>query len=286
MSDEMRVTTDDGVGLAVEVTGSGPPLLMIHGFTGVKDDFADHLDVFAHDSTVVTFDLRGHGESDKPDTGDAYSLDRLAADTLAVADALGLEQFRMLGHSMGGMAARRVVLAAPDRINALVLMSTSAGRPSGVDPELVDMGVAVALTEGMQVVRQVLDEIDPLGTAANQRVRLERPDYEEYGKRNFFAVPAVAYAALISDIARQPDQLVEMRGVACPTLVIVGEQDQAFLPDSLALADAIPNAELVVVPDAGHSPQFENPPVYQAAMERFLEGVAVSTDGRIGEVAT
>lgn len=274
MTEELRVTTDDGVGLAVEVTGTGPALLMVHGFTGVKDDFADHLDVFAHDSTVVTFDLRGHGESDKPDVGDAYSFDRLATDAFAVADALGFEQFRLFGHSMGGMVARRMVLAAPARVDALVLMSTSAGRPSGVDPELVDVGVAVALTEGMQVVRQVLDELDPLGTAANQRVRRERPDYEEYGRRNFFNVPAVAYAALISDIAYQPDQLAEMRGVTCPTLVIVGEQDQAFLPDSLALADTIPGAELVVIPDAGHSPQFENPPVYQEAMERFLERVA------------
>jgi len=283
VTEQLRVTTDDGVGLAVEVTGTGPPLLMIHGFTGVKDDFADHIDVFAHDSTVVTFDLRGHGESDKPETGDAYSLDRLAADTLAVADALDFEHFRLFGHSMGGMAARRVVLAAPGRIDALILMSTSAGRPSGVDPELVDVGVAVALTEGMQVVHQVLDELDPLGTPANQRVRRERPDYEEYGRRNFFAVPAVAYAALISEIAHQPDQLAEMRGVTCPTLVIVGEQDQAFLPDSLALADTIPDAALIVVPDAGHSPQFENPPVYQAAMERFLGRIATRTGG---EVAT
>ncbi|MSO79067.1 MAG: alpha/beta fold hydrolase [Acidimicrobiia bacterium] len=283
MTEQMRVTTDDGVGLAVEVTGTGAPLVMIHGFTGVKDDFSDHLDVFAHDSTVVTFDLRGHGESDKPESGDAYSFDRLAADTFAVADALGLEHFRLFGHSLGGMVARRVVLGAPSRIDALVLMSTSAGRPSGVDPELVDVGVAVALTEGMQVVRQVLDELDPLGTFANQRVRLERPDYEDYGRRNFFNVPAVAYAALISDIAYQPDQLAEMRDVTCPTLVIVGEQDNAFLPDSLALADVIPGAELVVVPDAGHSPQFENPPVYQAAMERFLGRVTATARG---EVAT
>ena len=273
MTEQLRVTTDDGVGLAVEVTGTGPPLLMVHGFTGVKEDFADHLHVFARDSTVATFDLRGHGASDKPDIGEAYSLDRLAADTLAVADSLGFEHFRMFGHSMGGMVARRVVLDVLDRIDALVLMSTSAGRPSGVDVDLVDMGVAVALTEGMQAVRQVLDELDPLGTPADQRLRRERPGHEAYARQNFFAVPAVAYAALISDIARQPEQLAEMCEVTCPALVIVGEQDQAFLPDSFALADAIPSAELVVVPDAGHSPQFENPPAYQAAMEQVLAGI-------------
>lgn len=269
----MRITVADDVGLAVEVSGTGPPLLLVHGFTGVKEDFADHVPDLARHSTVVVFDHRGHGESDKPEQAEAYSLDRLATDTLAVADALGFERFRMLGHSMGGMAARRVVLAAPARVDAIVLMGTSAGRPSGVDPDLVDMGAAIALTEGMQVVRQVLDELDPLGTPANQRVRLERPGYEEYGNRNFFAVPAVAYAALIRDIAHQSDQLAEMRTVTCPSLVIVGEQDTPFLPDSHALAEAIPNAELVVVPDAGHSPQFENPDAYLAAMERFLSRV-------------
>jgi pimeloyl-ACP methyl ester carboxylesterase len=147
------------------------------------------------------------------------------------------------------------------------------------------MGAAIALTEGMTVVRQVLDELDPLGTPANARVRLERPDYEEYGNRNFFAVPAVAYAALIHDIAHQPDQLEELRAVACPTLVIVGEQDEPFLADSHAIAATIPNAELVVIPDAGHSPQFENPDAYLVAMESFLErakrarGVSVPKDG-------
>jgi 2-succinyl-6-hydroxy-2,4-cyclohexadiene-1-carboxylate synthase len=270
VSERRRVTTDDGVGLVVELAGSGPLLLMVHGITGVKEDFGDQIDELSRHSTVAMFDLRGHGESDKPEVAEAYTLDRLAADTLAVADALGFERFRLVGHSMGGMAARRVVLARPERVEALVLIDTSAGRPSGVDPELVDFGAAVALKDGMVVVRELLDEIDPFGTDANQRLRRERPGFEDYCSRNFLAVPAVAYAALIVDIARQPDQLAEMRHVTCPTLVIVGEQDTSFLPDAHDLAAAIPGAELVVLPDAGHTPQFENPSGYLAAMEAFL----------------
>ncbi|MEX0665833.1 MAG: alpha/beta fold hydrolase [Acidimicrobiia bacterium] len=269
----MRITVDDGVGLEVEVSGAGPPLVLVHGFTGAKEDFADHVPHLAEHATIARFDLRGHGASDKPDRADAYSFDRLAADTLAVASELGFERFRLLGHSMGGMAARRAVLTAPERIDALILMSTSPGKPSGVDPDLVDMGAAIALTEGMTIVRQVLDELDPLGTPANQRVQLVRPGYEEYGIRNFFAVPAVAYAALIHEIAHQPVQLEELRAVRCPTLVIVGEQDSPFLADSHAIADAIPSSELVVVPDAGHSPQFENPDAYLGAVQRFLRAV-------------
>ena len=78
----MRVTVDDGVELAVEVLGDGPPFVMIHGFTGAKEDFADDAPRLAEHHRVVLFDHRGHGESDKPDDAAAYSLDRLAADTL------------------------------------------------------------------------------------------------------------------------------------------------------------------------------------------------------------
>ena len=273
----MRVSTDDGVGLAVEVTGSGPALLLAHGFTGAKEDFADHVDDLARHSTVAIFDHRGHGESDKPDHEDAYSLDRLAADTLAIADALDFDRFRLLGHSMGGMVARRVVLAVPERVTGLILMGTSPGKPSGVDPDLVNVGAAMARTEGMVVLRALLDEIDVLGSQADRRVRRERPGYEEFMLEKFFAVPAEAYAALVLDIAHQPDQLAELGGVTCPTLVVVGEQDEAFLPDAHAMAGALPDVELVIVPSAGHSPQFENPDAYLAALEGFLARVDAGT---------
>jgi 2-succinyl-6-hydroxy-2,4-cyclohexadiene-1-carboxylate synthase len=273
----MRVTTDDGVGLEVEVAGSGPALFLVHGFTGAKEDFADHIADLARHSTVVTFDHRGHGESDKPDRDDAYSLDRLAHDTLAIADALDLDRFRLLGHSMGGMVARRLVIAAPERVTGLILMDTAPGPPSGVDPDLAKMGAAVARTEGMVVMRQLLDEIDPLGTPADHRLRRERPGYVEFGREKFFAVPPVAYAELVLDIVQQPNQLVALATLTCPALVIVGEQDEGFLPDAHAMADVIPDVELVVVPDAGHSPQFENPAVWLAALERFLARVDART---------
>ena len=96
----MRIEMDDGVGLAVEVTGHGAPLLLVHGFGGAKEDFADHVERFAEHATVVVFDHRGHGESDHPTGTAAYSLDRLTADTLGVADHLGFATFRLLGHSM------------------------------------------------------------------------------------------------------------------------------------------------------------------------------------------
>src|SRR4051794_10461741 len=156
----MRVTVDDGVGLMTVAGGSpeAPGLLLVHGFGGAKEDFADHFDALARDHRVVTFDLRGHGESDAPDDPAAYSLDRLAADTLAVADATGLDDLRLLGHSMGGMVVRRLVLAHPARVAALVLMDTSAGPPPGLDPELVAFGAEIARTHGMGELKRLQDE--------------------------------------------------------------------------------------------------------------------------------
>src|SRR5512140_2909056 len=102
MSDHgvMRITMDDGIELAVEVAGTGPGLLLVHGFGGAKEDFADHVPALARDHTVVVFDHRGHGASDKPTDRDAYSIDRLARDILDVADGCDLDRFRLLGHSM------------------------------------------------------------------------------------------------------------------------------------------------------------------------------------------
>jgi len=269
----MRVTTDDGVGLEVETRGEGPTFLMVHGFTGAKEDFADHAPRFAEHARVVMFDHRGHGASDKPDDAAAYSLDRLAADTLAVADAIGAERFRLLGHSMGGMVARRLMPAAPERVDALVLMDTAAGPPEGIEPDLADLAAEMALTEGMAALRVVLDEANPLGTEAAERVKAERPGYAEFEDRKWAAVAPASYAGLVRDIVHQPRQLEEMRAIRCPTLIVVGSQDEPFLGDAALMADVIAGSRLVVLPDAGHSPQFETPEAWFTEVDGFLRGL-------------
>jgi len=266
----MRIEMDDGVSLAVEVSGDGAPLLLVHGFGGAKEDFTEHLAALGEHATAVVFDHRGHGASDHPAAEAAYSLDRLVADTVGVADALGLEAFRLLGHSMGGMVARRLVLAHPDRVEALVLMDTAPGPPSGIKPATVDLGIQIARQDGMAALRKAQDEVDPLGTPANQRLLAGRPGYREFCARKWEALSREMWIALASELARQPDQLDAMRVIACPTLVVVGEEDEMFLAPSRAMADRVRGARLVVIPDAGHSPQFENPPVWFDAVDGFV----------------
>lgn len=266
----MRVVVEDGVELEVVVAGSGPPLVCVHGFGGAKEDFADHLDVLARQATVVLVDLRGHGDSAGPPDPDAYSLDRCAADVLAVADALGFDRFRIIGHSMGGMVVRRVALAAPDRVEGVVFMSTAAGPPKGLDPDLVDLGAQLAL-EDFAALKAVLDEARVLGTPAFERLLAEREGFAEYGDWKWSRLTPAMWAALGPEIVREPDATDDVRALACPALVVIGELDAVFYDASLALADAAPDGRLAVIPDAGHHPQFENPGAWLAAVAAFLD---------------
>jgi 3-oxoadipate enol-lactonase len=270
----MRITTSDGVGLAVEVAGTGPGLLLVHGFGGAKEDFSDHVPALAREHTVVIFDHRGHGASDKPTDRDAYSIDRLASDILEVADACGLDRFRLLGHSMGGMVGRQVPLRAPDRVEALIMMDTTAGPIPGFDPSLMDMAAEVAFTRGKDALKELLDMVPVLDTPAYQRTLTDRPGYREFTEKKWDDLSEIMWGAMAVAMAYQPDDLDALAtSVQCPTFVICGSQDEPMLGPCRAIADAVAGAQLAIIPDAGHSPQFENPPAWLDALARFLESV-------------
>jgi pimeloyl-ACP methyl ester carboxylesterase len=267
----MRIKMDDGVELAVERAGSGPGLLLLHGHGGAKEDFADHVPKLAETHTVVTFDHRGHGASDKPDDRVAYSFERLVDDTLEVADAVDLTSFSLLGHSMGGMVAREVVIREPARVDALIMMDTCARRPDDFRPDLFDIAADIAFNEGKEALLELLEFAKPLETEAHLRTLRERPGYKEFCDKKNADVSAVGWGALALAMAHQTDDtaalVAALRG---PLLVLVGEQDESFMEVSRELAAAAPGAQLVVLPDAGHSPQAENPGAWIAAMTGFL----------------
>ena len=265
---------NDGVDLVVDVTGEGPGLLLVHGLGGWKEDFADHVDTLARDHTVVTFDHRGHGASDKPADPAAYSFTRLVEDTLAVADATGLDHFRLLGHSMGGMVARKIVLHEPARVDALVMMDSAAGPVPGFDPELTDIASDVALNQGKAALKELLDFGDPLDTPAYERVLAERPGFKELEARKWDGVSEIMWGSIIREMAHQGDDLPAFAAALhAPLLVLVGEQDEPFVIASHRMVDAIPHAQLAVIPEAGHSPQTENPAAWIAALTGFLSSL-------------
>jgi pimeloyl-ACP methyl ester carboxylesterase len=271
----MRVRTDDDVGLATVAAGdpAAPALLLLHGIGGAKEDFTHHFAALSEEHRVVAFDHRGHGESDKPDDQRAYSLDRMAVDAACVADAYDLHDLRILGHSMGGMIMRRFLLTHPDRARAVVFMDTSAGAPPGSHTELVAMASEVVLAGGFTALKQLTDELDLLGSEAYQRVLAERPGFAEYAEYKWHVQSPVMWTAMMHEIVTQPDQLAGLANLRVPTLGIVGDQDSMFLKPMAEIVATVPGAELVVIPDAGHSPQFENPEAWIAAMLGFLSEV-------------
>jgi 3-oxoadipate enol-lactonase len=263
---------------SVAEAGSGTPLLLLHGFTGAKEDFADFLDGFADRGWhVVAPDHRGHGGSDQPESEDDYSLAAMAADMLAVADELGWDRFHLLGHSMGGMVAQVMALEHPERLSSLVLMDSGHGAVEGIDPALRDLAVAVVRTEGVERLMELAKQVDTREpTPADLRVRAERPGYVEFGERKMRSCSAAMYAAMAMELSEPHDRLDALRGLDVRTLVLVGEQDEGFLGQSQRMAEAIPGATYELVADAAHSPQFENPDRWWKVVTRFLEPSAGS----------
>lgn len=271
-STKQFVTTDDGVRLAVRVEGSGPMLVLVHGLGGAKEDFDDHVGALALRHTVVTFDHRGHGESDKPGDVAAYSFDRLVADIHCVLDAIGAERVSILGHSMGGMVVRRFVLST-DRVDALVLMDTCGGPIDNFDPELLEIAAGVALNDGKDALKALLDMADPLGNPAYERLLVERDGYRGFVEAKWASISEVMWAALIREIAYQPDDMERLAAMDLPTLILVGALDTPFLVPAQRLHDAIAGSTMHVIDNAGHSPQFENGPQWFDAMSDFLATV-------------
>jgi pimeloyl-ACP methyl ester carboxylesterase len=270
-----REVVVDGVRLAIEEAGEGGrPLLLVHGFTGAKEDFTDFLErLAALGWHAVAPDNRGHGASDKPAGTESYSLDRFAADSLGIADQLWPGQrFVLLGHSMGGMIAQVLAVQHPDRLAGLILMDTGHGRLSipadqleKIDAIVQEVGVA-----GLADIQARQTEPGPLDSPAHLKLMAERPGYREFNERKLRAASDDMYRAMIAVITGAEDRLDSLAAIRVPTLVLVGEQDAPFIRASENMAKTIPDAELAVLPDAGHSPQFENEDAWWGAVSGFL----------------
>jgi len=277
---ERQVDLGD-VSLAIAESGAGQrPLMLVHGFTGAKEDFTPWLDRLAEAGWhAVAPDLRGHGESSKPAVESEYSFDSMAADALRLADALGWERFVLLGHSMGGMVAQFMARAAAARLAGLILMDTAHGPLEHLDPQLIQAAVTIVRTQGMAALAKVMAERQgPLHTPAYQRLLDDQPGYAEFGERKLLATSPALYAAMAPEFLVTPDRLDSLRllPASLPVLIIVGELDQPFIEPSRRMAHAITASTLAVIPDAGHSPQFENPDTWWVAVAGYLAGLPVA----------
>jgi pimeloyl-ACP methyl ester carboxylesterase len=275
---QQRRVDAGGLSFAISEAGSGDRhLLLVHGFTGAKEDFGEVLDRLADAGWhAVAPDLRGHGSSDQPADEGAYDLERFADDVWALAEALGWDHFVLLGLSLGGMIAQIAALRDPGRLDGLVLMDTTHGPLEGIDAGDLELGVSIVREHGMAALEELQStREDPLASPASLRLRAERPGWAEYERRKFLSSSAAMWVAVVSQMVSQVDRLDRLTTLppSLPVLVIVGEQDKAFLGPSERMAKAVPGARLAVVADAGHAPHFENTDAWWDALTAFLKEV-------------
>ncbi len=266
-----------GLELAYGEWGAGDrPLVLVHGFTGFRQDFAPVVErLLPLAGRVLAVDLRGHGASTHTRDAAGYTLDQLAEDLRAWLAALQIERCDLLGHSMGGMLVQRVALAEPARVASLILMNTSAEPLAWIDETRLALAAQVGREAGMDKLAAFLRERaadDPARSAPDRRLEAEWGAERFWGWRDarIATTDPVAYQALGLALRRAPVLLEAIAGIACPTLVMVGALDAEFLAPAERLAAALPNAKHVVIPGAGHQPQLEAPEAWLAAIAEHL----------------
>jgi pimeloyl-ACP methyl ester carboxylesterase len=242
----------DGVRLHYESAGSGPPILLSHGYSATSRMWQGQVEALADRYQVITWDMRGHGQSDSPDDPAAYSEAHTVADMAAILDALGIERAVIGGLSLGGYMSLAFHLAHPSRVRALMLFDTGPGyrNPAGRE--------AWNRTAEARAVAFETRGLEALGAGAEVRIAQHR------------SARGLALAAR-GMLAQFDSRVIEsLETIRVPTLVLVGERDEPFLGATDYMAAKIPGARKVVIPAAGHAANIDNPPAFNAAVADFL----------------
>ena len=248
----------------VEDHGEGVPLVLLHGFPLSMAMWDPIRTGLTETARVITPDLRGFGESDKP-VGD-YSMASFADDVLRLIDALGLEKIVLGGHSMGGYVALRFAAAHAERLAGLVLVDSRAEADPPEGRERRDAAIARIERDGGA---GFLDDFVPNLIAASTRERAPRFVAE---LRSVAAeVPDHVLIGCLRGMRDRPASTELLATIAVPALVIVGAEDAITPPASArAMAELLPQATLAVIPGAGHTPPVERPLPTAEAMIGFL----------------
>lgn len=260
----------NGVHLNAEVSGNGPPVLLLHGFTGSAATWSP-LRAWPG-FTLVAADILGHGESDSPADFRRYRMERCAEDILTLMDHLRIEKAAVLGYSMGGRLALHLAAHAPERLTALVLESASPGIEDEREREArrrSDEELASAIEAGG--LEAFVDRWEALPLFASQ-TRLPSGVREGLRRQRLRNNPAgLANSLRGMGAGVQPplwNRLPEMRA---PALLIAGALDEKYCELAHRMATSMPNARLEIAPEAGHAVHLEQPELFASAVRRFLE---------------
>lgn len=270
-TERREVDVGDGLRLHVAVSGGGPPLVLLHGFTGSTDTWAPLRAPFGAAHSVIALDLPGHGRSTAPADPRRYALDRFANDLARVLDALAVERVALLGYSMGGRAALRFALSHGDRVAALVLESTSPGISDPVrrnERLASDNALADAIErDGIHAFVERWEQLPlwesqrAMPDATRARLRAQRLANQPRGLANSLRGVGAGADLPVLDL---------LRAIRAPTLLIAGALDAPYVELGRLMETSLPDARMIVVPEAGHAVHLERPNAFAVATTVFL----------------
>lgn len=247
--------------LHYEEAGAGEPLLFIHGLGSSSRDWEMQVPFFAGEYRVVVFDLRGHGESDKP--RGPYTMRQLAQDTAGLVEALGIAPAHVVGISLGGMIALQLAVDRPDLVKSLVIVNSG--------PEFVarTFKERLAVLQRFLVVRLV--GMRKMGEILAARL-FPKPEQESLRAmlvERWAANDPRAYRDAMRAIVgwSVADRLGDIH---IPTLVVAADEDYTPVSAKEAYVAKMPRAELAVIRDARHAVPVERPDEFNAVVAAFL----------------
>ncbi len=256
----MRFLDRDGVRIAYDVHGEespGMPLLLSHGFSSSSAMWAPNLDALVVDRPVLTWDVRGHGESESPEDPSRYTEAASVGDMEAVLDACGVERAAVGGLSLGGYLSLAFHVQHPDRVGALLLFDTGPGYRSAESREQWNRWAAT------QAEAFDAEGLGALSTSSEVR----------RGAHNPAGLSRAARGILVQRTSAVIDSLPS---IDVPALVLVGAEDAPFLTAADYMAARIPGATKVVLPDAGHASNLDQPDAFNHAVRTFLRDLSVA----------
>ncbi len=253
-----RIPLGTGITLNYADNGetAGTPIVFLHGYADSWRSFAGVIEVLRPGRRAIALDLRGHGDSDKPECG--YAMEDFTLDLLLFMDALGLDKANIVGHSMGSFIAQLFAASYPGRAERLVLISSAPCAAGNA-----------ALQEIKPYIDSLRDPIDREFAAGFQAPSNPVPtDFLEMIVSESLKVPARVWQSVLSGLF-EVDHRPILRDIAVPVLIAWGNLDQIFTRrDQQDLLAGIADSNLKEF-DAGHALHWEKPKEMAEALEDF-----------------
>jgi 2-succinyl-6-hydroxy-2,4-cyclohexadiene-1-carboxylate synthase len=275
----MRVELAPGFGLNVELSGSGAPLVLLHGFTGSSQAWSPLRALLAERFTLIAVDIVGHGLSDKSGALDHYLLPQAATDIVQAVEALGFSRCAWLGYSMGGRLALRIAADHPEAIECLALIGASPGL-SSADERAARVASDEVLAQNIERdgVEAFIDYWENIPLFASQR--LLPPERRAAIRAGRVRNTPVGLATSLRGMGTgTQDPLYDrLASLHMPVLALAGELDTKYTAIAHEMAAAIPGARALIVPGAGHAAHTENPDFCGETIAAFISS-STTTEG-------